>query len=239
MSTMNTQIAIVNSALLKLGDARISSITQQTKSAIHANAIWDQIRDCVLRAHPWHFAKKRTRLYPAAARPPIEGGYSIYSPPWVPQIENQVEPTIPPQPQFPSAGAPVWGYRFSYTLPADWIRPLETRGPDLSAFVIENSQLLSDCEMLDIAYIYRNVDPSTWDACFCEAMAWRLANEMAYNLTANIQLIQATLAGYKLQLAEARAMNGMEDNNFPALEATTWTDARKGFRYGLVGPVEG
>jgi hypothetical protein len=199
MPTMNTQINIVNSALLKLGATRISSITQNTKSAIHMNAIWAQILDCVLRAHPWHFAKKRVTLVPNATTPPYE-------------------------------------YDFTYDLPGDWIRPLEPEHNDCD-FVVESNQILTNWNPLNIAYIFRNTDPSTWDACFCEAMAWRLANEAAYDLTQNTAVVGWTAKGYLAQLAEARAMNGVENNNFPALEADTWTDARKGFRYGLLGPI--
>lgn len=64
-----SQISICNSALGKVGAERISSIGQSVKSAELLNAIWDQVRDSVLRAHPWNFAIKRVTLAPNSTTP--------------------------------------------------------------------------------------------------------------------------------------------------------------------------
>lgn len=71
-----TQIQICNSALTKIGADRISSITQDTKSAVILNSIYDQIRDAVLRAHPWNFAIKRAALAPTSTTPAFEYTYA-------------------------------------------------------------------------------------------------------------------------------------------------------------------
>ena len=71
-----TQISICNNALVKVGADRISSISQDTRSAILLNAIWDQVRDEVLRAHPWNFAMKRAVLAPNSDAPDFGYDYA-------------------------------------------------------------------------------------------------------------------------------------------------------------------
>lgn len=64
-----SQVSVCNSALVKVGAERISSIDENTKRAIILKAIYDTTRDAVLRAHPWHFATKRETLVPTATTP--------------------------------------------------------------------------------------------------------------------------------------------------------------------------
>ncbi len=59
---MATDEEIVNLALVQIGADRITSLTQETKNAREANAIYDLVRDATLRAHPWNFAIKRVAL---------------------------------------------------------------------------------------------------------------------------------------------------------------------------------
>ena len=70
-----TTVSICNSALVKVGSDTISSLTQETKSARILNAIYEYVRDVVLRAHPWNFATKRAALTPTANVPTYEYAY--------------------------------------------------------------------------------------------------------------------------------------------------------------------
>lgn len=69
-----TKTGICNLALIRIGSDRISDITQNTKSAVLLNSIYDMVRDDVLRAHKWNFATKRTTLAATAITP--DWGYS-------------------------------------------------------------------------------------------------------------------------------------------------------------------
>lgn len=64
-----TQIKVCNLALIRVGADRISSITEDKKSAILLNAIYEQCRDEVLRARHWNFATKRAVLAPTSTSP--------------------------------------------------------------------------------------------------------------------------------------------------------------------------
>ncbi len=183
-----SQLSICNSALVKVGAARISSISQDTKSAKLLNAIYEQVRDSVLRAHPWSFATKRATLAPTAV-------------------------------------VPEWGFDFEYDLPNDYLGFMRTHPSDID-YVIEDDKIRTNESELNVLYTYQNVDESSYDAAFAEAFAWKLAAEIAYNLTQSVTLADACEKKYRSELAQARYANGVEDPT-PSLEADDWTNARR------------
>ena len=59
---MATEVNIVNLALIRLGATTISTMTESTRNAQAAEAIYDLIRQELLREHAWNFATKRQDL---------------------------------------------------------------------------------------------------------------------------------------------------------------------------------
>jgi hypothetical protein len=59
---MPTKLGIINSALLKLGADRLTSLSENRKSAILMNEQWDEIRQKVLREGQFNFSIKRVEL---------------------------------------------------------------------------------------------------------------------------------------------------------------------------------
>ena len=57
-----SEVAICNSALLKIGASAITALTDNHKKAKLCNEQYYKLRDDLLRAHPWNFAKKRASL---------------------------------------------------------------------------------------------------------------------------------------------------------------------------------
>lgn len=57
-----SNVAICNMALSLLGDSSIMSLTDNSERARQCNLRFEQIRNAVLRAHPWNFALKRAEL---------------------------------------------------------------------------------------------------------------------------------------------------------------------------------
>jgi hypothetical protein len=67
---MTTDVDIVNAALIRLGERTITSLADPVKPAQLASAIYAELRDGLLRAHPWNFAIVGTPLaIPAEPRP--------------------------------------------------------------------------------------------------------------------------------------------------------------------------
>ena len=57
-----SSVEICNSALYKIGAARIAALSDETKSARMLNDQYDRKRKEVLRSHPWNFAIVRANL---------------------------------------------------------------------------------------------------------------------------------------------------------------------------------
>jgi len=75
---MATTITIINSALTKLGQRTITTLSDDSKSARLAARTYEAIRDDLLRDHPWNFAIKRTALSASTTTP--AWGYDYYYP---------------------------------------------------------------------------------------------------------------------------------------------------------------
>lgn len=59
---MASVVGICNRALQKLGAARITSLTEDSRNARSCNNAYEAVRDAELRAHTWTFAVKRAQL---------------------------------------------------------------------------------------------------------------------------------------------------------------------------------
>ncbi|CCO25102.1 hypothetical protein [Maridesulfovibrio hydrothermalis] len=57
-----SEVKICNLALRKLGARLIESLSDSSQEAVTCNLFYEQVRDAVLREHPWNFAASRARL---------------------------------------------------------------------------------------------------------------------------------------------------------------------------------
>lgn len=64
-----SKVQICNSALIKLGVEKISSLSETSKAAVLCNEQYDKIRKKVLREHIWDFALKRQNLSKLSTAP--------------------------------------------------------------------------------------------------------------------------------------------------------------------------
>lgn len=77
---MATDTGICNSALLKIGATRISSLTQGTKNANACQEQYEKLRDDLLRQHAWNFAVKRRKLAQLTEAPTYEFDHAYQLP---------------------------------------------------------------------------------------------------------------------------------------------------------------
>lgn len=76
-----TETDVANMALLKLGGDTIDAISDtDVKAARIANTLFGQLRDEMLRAHPWNFAVTRDQLVADEGGPDFEFTYSYTLP---------------------------------------------------------------------------------------------------------------------------------------------------------------
>lgn len=68
----SSDVAIINSALIKIGSTPILSTSDGSKEANLALVRFEECRDIVLRMHPWNCAIKRVILAPLATTPAFD-----------------------------------------------------------------------------------------------------------------------------------------------------------------------
>lgn len=173
---MASETSIANLAASKLGDDDqiIDLRSDDTRNARAIAAVYDAMRDAVLRAHPWNFAMTRASL-PALST------------------------------------APVWGFANRFQLPADFIRFAGTEQDD-PGYQIEAGCILTDAAApLNIRYVARVTDTGRFDDLFVEALACRIAAQVAMRLTGSPSIRDAAMADYKAAIAEAKGADGQEN----------------------------
>lgn len=200
---MTSNVDIANYALNIIGASNISSLDENSKPGRLVNQRFESVRDAVFRSHPWNCLIRRAEL------------------------AQEIE-------------APAFGYTYQYPLPADpyCLRVLEFSNGSLSypqdnmfsntggpVFVIEGRKLLTDEGTARIKYIARVTDPQQYDASLIEALAARLAMEIAYAITGSTSVVQIATALYDEKMKEARFVDATEGAP-QKLEASDFIEAR-------------
>ena len=127
------------------------------------------------------------------------------------------------------ATAPVYGYSYAYTLPADCLRLLKNDHQEnyySNNWKVEGRKIITDeSAPLPIRYVARITDSTEYDALFVEALSSKLAYELCEELTQSNTKKQSAADDYKLAIREARKINAFE--NVPAEQETdTWLTVR-------------
>lgn len=77
----SSAISICSNALQQLGDDPIASFNlSEGKRARLCGTLWPQVRDFILRKHPWPCARKMVTLAPEATAPDFDWGYQFALP---------------------------------------------------------------------------------------------------------------------------------------------------------------
>lgn len=124
-----------------------------------------------------------------------------------------------------SGDAPAYEYTTKFALPTDFLRLIDTNMLDSSEYKVEGRFILAHASTLAIRYIARIADPNEFDWLFIEALAARMAAELAVSLTDNRQLSVDLFNLYQGKIAEARSIDAQEgspDN----ITADTWLESR-------------
>jgi hypothetical protein len=69
---MASEVDICNMALNRIGEDSIIALTEDSKAARSCNLIYSDVRDSMLREHPWNFAIKRVELALLLTTPSFE-----------------------------------------------------------------------------------------------------------------------------------------------------------------------
>lgn len=184
MATSNIQI--VNTALTLLGDSRITSLSDNTKPAREANAIYEPVRNALLAAYNWSFAKKRDQLSADVTAPDFGWDKSFTLPADCLRILF------------------VGDYYVGLDL-------TDYRGSPVEEFEIEGRKILTDWPTpLNLKYIGIVTDTTTHPATFDMALSMRLAELLAEPLTQSDTKRARAADAFKSAIKDAIRANAIE-----------------------------
>jgi len=126
--------------------------------------------------------------------------------------------------------APVFGWNYTYQLPADCIKVVEVE--PVSRFMVEKKNILSNETSLYLLYVATPTDTNNLDSLLAEAIAMKLAVEIAETLTSKEGLKSEMAQKYFLAVQEARSANS-RDKTPDHRERSSYLDAKKG-RYSVI-----
>ena len=200
---MASAVAICNSALNMIGASTILALSEDSKAGRICNQRYEFVRDSVFRAHPWNCLLRRAELAKESTAPEFGDAnqYALPTDPFCLRVTEFTNGTLsyPQDNMFNNSGGPV--------------------------FVIEGRKLLTDEAIAKIKYVSRVTDPQQYDANLIEALAARLAMEIAYAVTGSTTMVQVTASLYEEKLKEARFVDGTEGAP-QKLEASDFIEAR-------------
>ncbi len=116
----------------------------------------------------------------------------------------------------PSITKPAYGWTNQFLLPGDILRVLEARndkmgeGPNDLRWAREGRFILTDSDTLNVRYLVRLDDPSQYSPSFSQALAARLAADLAIPLTESRSMQQSMFGLYAAKLKSAAALDGMQ-----------------------------
>jgi hypothetical protein len=177
-------VDIVNRALSKLGDMRITSLDDPTKAAGLAASLYDIVLDSEISANAWNFSKDRRMITPDLEKPAFGWQFQYTLPA---ECIRVLEVGHWPQ-------AAMDNYI----------------GHDTSTYALEGNKILTNIgPTLNLKFVRRVTDPEFYPPTFVECLACKLAWEMCESLTGSNSKRDMALKEYQFSLMQAKRVNAI------------------------------
>ena len=197
----SSDVVIANLALTKIGDLRITSLSDNTKPAREVSAVYSMLRDKLQRTYNWRFCVKRAVLAAEVDTPVFDWSY-----------------------QYPVPSDCLRILQINAYYPAPDLSDLISSGGQ--EYVLEGGKILTRTSgSLNLRYLARTTDPTKFDSSFDEAFASSIAYNVAEALTQSDSKKNAALRDYRMALMEAIRANAIE-NPPESIADTTWLTVR-------------
>jgi hypothetical protein len=197
-SSATTEVDLANMALTMLGQQPINDLTDNNNRANLVDKRLADVRDSVLRAHQWNCCIKRASLSKDAT-------------------------------------APVWGFSGRYQLPTDFIRIVSLENDAVEYRIEAGNQgdtpelyIVTDSEDMNILYVANITDVSQMDSSLKQAVATRLAADIAVAVTGDTAQEAAMMQKYELLLMEARFEDSVAHSSLETIRGGEWISSRLG-----------
>lgn len=123
------------------------------------------------------------------------------------------------------ATAPTYGFAYRFALPADCLRVRAMEDGDV-IYQVEGRYILTDeSGPLNFQYITKITDTAQFSPGFAEALAFRLAMDLAYTIGESNTVLQNMSQLFDKAIKQARSMDAQE-GSAPQPRATTWINSR-------------
>lgn len=234
-----SSVAIANMALQRIGArGTIASLTENSPNAIKVNVCWDMIFQEVLSERDWKFAKTRVQLQ-QNANSPIGGYKYAYA---LPTDFLRLSRVREKREEHRIADATLWGWgghhNRDYPVWPREVEPYVTETVQNGATGTYTTNLLSNypgCNTyanvcpITIAYIRLITDMTQLLPGFVNALAYRLAGELAIPIAEDTAKAQSMMGMYLQTLNSAQAQQECDDYVADEAGSSSWVDAG---RYG-------
>lgn len=194
-----SKTTICNSALVKLGAERISSVDDETKRARLCKEQYEKVRNDLLMSHPWNFAIARKDLSLSATFTPkyeYTNAFAIPS-----DCMRVIDTSL-------NYGAQIGEKHWNVEIDPD----------------THIKYLVCNDTAVQIRYL-KDVDEVYFTPAFAEVLAMKLAVDLSYSITQSASLSQLLNAQYEAKLREVRSFDAQE-GSVRTVDADDWLLAR-------------
>jgi len=193
----SSPVEICNSALVKVGAARINSLSDPTKSAKICNEQYNKLRKKLLRIHPWNFAKRSISLAATGNTPVFSDLYTN---------EFAIPSNI---------------LRILETNLSTGTRWVLENSP-----VTNKQVILADATTVKLITLIDMTDTTVFTPDFDEVLSLLIAQDLAYSIVQSISLSKEIKSEYRFELSQARSFDSQERGSLQEVEADAWIDVR-------------
>jgi len=202
---MPSVTSICNIALARLGANRILNIDDDTTEARLCKAVYDNLRDAVLEEHQWSFAIGRYQL-------PIASGSMVGG-----QYANR------------------------FLIPVNVINIIragsnsDDRVVNTDSWRIEGEYIVSNAGTMYIKTIDKIIDPKMYSPMFTQALAIRIAAEIAWAITQSANIATGLLQEYARLMSLAAQKDGQQGTT-QTIRSGRYRQVRSAGAGGYIGP---
>lgn len=202
---MASQVSICNQALGWLGANLITSLDDDNKEAALCKANYDDIRDAVLEEREWTFAVRRITLAPLVLTPVYGYANQFLLPSDVIRVLNVPDTSFGDTLSFFQSGfgGVHQGPDQQPQLPT--FRKESIEQPSATGNVV-----LANTDQLIMRVIWRVTNIGLYSPMFIQALAARIAADLAIPLTQNRVLQKDMWALWDMKLRRASSMDGIQ-----------------------------
>lgn len=196
--TAPSQIDLVNSALISIGQEPIVSIDDadyMSPTVVAVKHKVDIVRRELLRSNDWNCARVTAKLAQVAMEDNYTGWEYVYELPSDPECLRIVQISV-------DGGK-------SYIDLDDYYN--YNRGPRESLFDKDDNRILCNSQEVYIKYT-ADIDPAKFDSALASAYVAQLAAELAYCLPASVNLADYMAKTAKQKIRSAKSLNARERN---------------------------